>query len=503
MIVLALVVGLTSFLFMRTWLQRRKLPPGPFPLPLIGNLHQLVYAMFACKKTFVEAISDFAKKYGSVHTFWFGPMPTVNICDYATAVDAMVKKGSAFADRNVPYMFTAVRGNRGIIVSNGPLWQEQRRFALHTLRNFGMGRNIIEERIMYEFEITCEELEKRLNAGEASIDPDKMFDLLVGNIINRMLFTDRFEKKDEQRFFALKEKMDKSMENFSMFDMLLFAEWSEDLPLIRSRKECLLKPFDDVINFIRGQIDQRKKDIANSHHIIEGEGTDFVDAFLLQMKNEENSGNLSSFDEEWLVMTLLDLWSAGMETTKITLNWAFSFLLLYPEVKSRLEEELLSVTKGQRDISIKDRQLTPYFNAVLTEVHRCAMIVPLSMWRDTSEDTVVGEFLIPKGTAISAQISVIMNDEKYFKDNHEFNPDRYLTEDKIDHMVVSFGLGKRACPGESLAQAELYLIIANLLLRFEVTLDEEHLPSMQASQEKPGALRIAKPYHIHFKKRVL
>ncbi|EPB76889.1 hypothetical protein ANCCEY_04015 [Ancylostoma ceylanicum] len=355
---------------------------GPFPLPLIGNLHQLVYAMFACKKTFVEAISDFAKKYGSVHTFWFGPMPTVNICDYATAVDAMVKKGSAFADRNVPYMFTAVRGNRGIIVSNGPLWQEQRRFALHTLRNFGMGRNIIEERIMYEFEITCEELEKRLNAGEASIDPDKMFDLLVGNIINRMLFTDRFEKKDEQRFFALKEKMDKSMENFSMFDMLLFAEWSEDLPLIRSRKECLLKPFDDVINFIRGQIDQ-------------------------------------------------------------------------------------------------------------------------SMWRDTSEDTVVGEFLIPKGTAISAQISVIMNDEKYFKDNHEFNPDRYLTEDKIDHMVVSFGLGKRACPGESLAQAELYLIIANLLLRFEVTLDEEHLPSMQASQEKPGALRIAKPYHIHFKKRVL
>ncbi|RCN39450.1 unspecific monooxygenase [Ancylostoma caninum] len=467
MIAVALIVGMITFLLIKTWLQRRKLPPGPFPLPLIGNLHQLVYTMFVCKKTFVEAISDLAKKYGGVHTFWFGPMPTVNICDYATAVDAMVKKGSAFANRNLPYMFRAARGNRGILVSNGPLWQEQRRFALHTLRNFGLGRNIIEERIMYEFEITL-----------------------------RSHF-----QNDEQKFFALKEKMDKSMDNFSMFDMLL-AEWNENLPLIRSRREYLLKPFDDVINFIREQVEQRKKDIANTLHIIEGEGTDFVDAFLLQIKKEENSDNPTSFDEEWLLMTLLDLWSAGMETTKITLNWAFSFLLLHPEVKSRLEEELLSVTKGHRDISIKDRQMTPYFNAVLTEIHRCAMIVPLSMWKDTSEDTVVGAYLIPKGTAISAQISVIMNDEKYFKNKYEFDPDRYFSGDKIEQMVVSFGLGKRACPGESLAQAELYLIIANLLLRFEVTLDEEHLPSMQASQEKPGALRVAKPYHMNFKKRI-
>ncbi|RCN39446.1 hypothetical protein ANCCAN_14602 [Ancylostoma caninum] len=59
---------------------------------------------------------------------------------------------------------------------------------------------------MYEFEITCEELERRLDAGETSIDPDKMFDLLVGNIINRMLFTDCFEKVGQrllQRFRIL------------------------------------------------------------------------------------------------------------------------------------------------------------------------------------------------------------------------------------------------------------------------------------------------------------
>ncbi|KAK6038608.1 hypothetical protein COOONC_23886, partial [Cooperia oncophora] len=65
----------------------------------------------------------------------------------------MVKKGSAFASRNLPYLPVMIRKGRGIIVSNGTPWMEQRRFALHTLRNFGLGRNIIEERIM--FDLNC------------------------------------------------------------------------------------------------------------------------------------------------------------------------------------------------------------------------------------------------------------------------------------------------------------------------------------------------------------
>ncbi|KAK6038318.1 hypothetical protein COOONC_24176 [Cooperia oncophora] len=105
----------------------------PLPLPFIGNVHQLAYKLFIKKKNFVEAVRDWVEEYGPVHTFWFGPMATVNICDYSTAVGCY--------------------DGRGIIVTNGPPWLEQRRFALHTLRNFGLGRNIIEERIMYEFEI--------------------------------------------------------------------------------------------------------------------------------------------------------------------------------------------------------------------------------------------------------------------------------------------------------------------------------------------------------------
>ncbi|ETN71494.1 hypothetical protein NECAME_19306, partial [Necator americanus] len=77
-----------------------------------------------------------------------------------------------------------------------------------------------------------------------------------------------------------------------------------------------------------------KRDIANGDHVIQGEGADFVDSFLVQIKQHENSDTPTSFDEQWLLMTLLDLWAAGQETTMVTLNWAFSYLLLHPQVLS-------------------------------------------------------------------------------------------------------------------------------------------------------------------------
>lgn len=160
----------------------------------------------------------------------------------------------------------------------------------------------------------------------------------------------------------------------------------------------------------------------------------------------------------------------------------------------------MTVTNGRRLLSIEDRSSTPYYNGVIAEVHRCASIVPMNLWRDSSEDSIVGPFVIPKGTAITAQLSVIMTDEKHFQDPLKFNPDRYLNGNKLDQMVIPFGLGKRSCLGESLAQAELYLIIANILLRFKVSADPEHQPTTKARNET-GAMRQAQPFRICFGRR--
>ncbi|KAK6038319.1 hypothetical protein COOONC_24177 [Cooperia oncophora] len=221
-----------------------------------------------------------------------------------------------------------------------------------------------------------------------------------------------------------------------------------------------MKPMDAVLDFFRGQIERRKQEIANGTHVLQGEGDDFVDAFLIQMKKERENGVPTSFDEEMLLMSLLDP-MAGRSRNH---NY---------HVIARVEDELFSVTKGRRPLSIVDRPNTPYYNATIAEIHRCATLVPLNLWRDTSEDTVVGSY---------------------------FNPDRYFNGNKLEQRVVAFGLGKRSCLGESLAQAELYLIIANFLLRYKISADPLHMPSLKATNEM-GTMRKPHSFHICFEHR--
>ncbi|EYC10649.1 hypothetical protein Y032_0054g2479 [Ancylostoma ceylanicum] len=496
MIFLTIFLLIFTYLFLSIWLRRRTLPPGPIPLPLLGNMHQLAFKMLVKKKDFAESIRDFVKEYGSVHTFWFGPLATVHICDYPNAADAMIRKGASFSNRELPYLFDLSRKGRGILAANDTHWLEQRRFALHTLKNFGLGRNIMEERIMFEFDITCEALEKQMEDDSLSINPNHTFDLLIANIINRMLFTDRFEKKDEEEFFALKAKLDNLFDDFELYDLLL-NKWTMRIPFLRQRVDAMLKPQNDIVRFLQNQVDRRKKEIADGSHTFEGNGEDFVDAFLIQIEKEKESNSTTSFDETTLAMTLLDLWTAGQETTATTLVWAFAYLLLHPQVKSRIEEELMQVTRGSRPLSLADRVKTPYYNATLLEIQRCASIFPMNLWRRTEEDTHVGGYMVPKGTAVTAQLSLIMSDDVYFKNSAEFDPDRYLKGDDIEHHVIPFGIGKRACLGEALAKAELYLIIGNFLLRYGISADSNHMPTM-VPQSVMGVVRKATPYNIVF-----
>ncbi|VDL82334.1 unnamed protein product [Nippostrongylus brasiliensis] len=156
------------------------------------------------------------------------------------------------------------------------------------------------------------------------------------------------------------------------------------MPLIKQRTDRLMEPVKAILEFIRNKVEQRKREIWSGTHVVLGEGEDFVDAFLMEMERQHECDVPSSFDDEMLVMSVLDLWIAAQATTSTTLSWAFTFLLLHPE-----------------------------------EIHRCASLTPLNLWRDTAEDTAVGSYVIPKGTAITAQLSLVMNDETFFEDRHQ------------------------------------------------------------------------------------
>ena len=92
------------------------------------------------------------------------------------------------------------------------------------------------------------------------------------------------------------------------------------------------------------------------------------------------------------------------------------------------------------------------------EVQRIASILNVNLFRIIEQDTVIDGQPLRAGTAVTAHIGMIHVDEDLFKNHTVFDPERFLKEEGLDKKLIPFGIGKRACLGESLAKAELYLV---------------------------------------------
>ncbi|EAW50019.1 cytochrome P450 family 2 subfamily C member 9 [Homo sapiens] len=152
-----LVLCLSCLLLLSLWRQssgRGKLPPGPTPLPVIGNILQIGI------KDISKSLTNLSKVYGPVFTLYFGLKPIVVLHGYEAVKEALIDLGEEFSGRGIFPL--AERANRGfgIVFSNGKKWKEIRRFSLMTLRNFGMGKRSIEDRVQEEARCLVEELRK-------------------------------------------------------------------------------------------------------------------------------------------------------------------------------------------------------------------------------------------------------------------------------------------------------------------------------------------------------
>ncbi|XP_018428473.1 PREDICTED: cytochrome P450 2C50-like, partial [Nanorana parkeri] len=124
----------------------KNLPPGPKPLPIIGNLHML--DMKQPYKTFLEM----SKTYGTVLTIHLGMGKVIILCGYETVRDALLTQGDEFANRPRLPIFSKSTKDNGVIFSNGESWKAMRRFTISTLRDYGMGKKAIEDKISEEAE---------------------------------------------------------------------------------------------------------------------------------------------------------------------------------------------------------------------------------------------------------------------------------------------------------------------------------------------------------------
>lgn len=109
MLLIAVLVFLVAIIVRNIWRQKLligSLPPGPAPLPLIGNLLQFD------RKDPRKSLLKWHKKYGPMYTVWMGPTPEVFITGYQLMCDIFVKKGDEFYDRPKNWVFEYYNGGK-------------------------------------------------------------------------------------------------------------------------------------------------------------------------------------------------------------------------------------------------------------------------------------------------------------------------------------------------------------------------------------------------------
>ncbi|XP_063289446.1 cytochrome P450 2A13-like [Pelobates fuscus] len=483
---LLLTLLVSCLLIYSTWnklYRKRNLPPGPTPLPLLGNILQIK------RGELVKSLLEFGKKYGPVYTLYFGPRRVVVLCGYQAVKEALIDQADEFSNRGKQSNTDSFVQGFGVVFSNGERWKQLRRFSLTTLRNFGMGKRSIEERIQEEAQ--CLMAEVRSYKGK-SFDPTSILVQCVSNVISSVVFGSRFEynNKNLQTLLSL----------FAATFTDMSSPWGQLHEMLPMVMKYIPGPHHRINKHLNKLLEFVSKRVKNNEETLDPDSPrDYIDCFLIKMQQEKQNP-MSNFHMKNLLMTVLNLFFAGTETVSTTLRHGFLILLKYPEIEAKLHEEIDHVIGQNRSPTIEDRSQMPYTDAVIHEIQRFSDVIPMNVPHSVTKDTKFRGYDIPKGTDVYPLLCAVLRDPKQFTTPNKFNPNHFLDERghfKKNEAFMPFSTGKRICLGEGLARMELFLFLTTILQNFKLSSKTQFTES-DITPKMNGFANYPIPYQLSF-----
>ncbi|GFU45717.1 cytochrome P450 2J6 [Nephila pilipes] len=480
-----LVVAVTVGWFLH-WVIHRpnrnlKLPPGPWlNLPWMGYLPFL-------GTDFVKGFHRLKEKYGPVYRLKLGQRSVLVLNDFPSVKEAFLQRAFLGRPPNPPNHL--LQDATSFSVSNGIVWREQKNFALHVMRDLGFGKTKMEVHIKEEISHLISELEE-FEGKPANVR--RYLAPSTSNNISALIFGRRLDYHDPMRM-----QLDEVItELIRFFRPTSLHAWFPGIKTILFK----LKLFDydkleyaikHLLIFIAKEIDEHEATLdANSIR-------DYMDGFLLQMKQREFKDPNTSFTKAMLKGNSPSLIGAGSTTVRATTEWTLLSMAEFQDVQKKVHAEIDEVIGRERTPNWADHIKMPYTEAVLMEVQRWKTVVPINLLRYTTEPATVAGYDIPTGMTAIANIYAVHNDPDYWEKPELFKPERFLSEngeEVVKHECwIPFSLGKRACPGETLANVELFLYFISLMQKFHIVFPEGKRHSFQG---RVGATFEPLPYEL-------
>uniref|UniRef100_A0A803PV00 Cytochrome P450 n=1 Tax=Cannabis sativa TaxID=3483 RepID=A0A803PV00_CANSA len=434
-----------------------KLPPRPWTLPLVGNLHQLLGSLPH------HSLSNLAKKYGPFMYLKIGQIPTIVVSSPEYAKEILRTHDIIFANRprTLASQILFYEGKSIIFAPHGEYWRQLRRICMQELLSPSRIHSFqpIREEEMFNM---IDQLIASSKVG-SSINLSRMVKTLTYGITARVAFGKK--SSDHEEFISLVEEFLKSISGFEFSDVfpsLGFLDWNP-----RAKYESLkLRASRIMENIIKEHTHHDEEKEKSS-----GEGEDFVDVLL---KFHNNNGDVGfTLTSDNIKAIIFDIFLGGSETSAITVDWAMVEMMRNPRVMKKAQDEVRKIfgKKGLVNIETSINEMK-YLKSIVKETLRLHPPAPLLLPRENREKgCIINGYEIPMKTKVIINIWAIGRDQKYWIEPENFMPERFV-DCSVDFKgnnfeFLPFGGGRRICPGMSYGVINVEFILALLLYYFD------------------------------------
>ena len=407
------------------------LPPGPRPLPVVGNI-------FAFRRDQLGYLQALQRQFGKMATIYIGKTPVVLLFRPEHVRYVLTENPRNFTSREVAEGLRQLIGD-GLLTIDGEAHRQQRRMvqpAFHKKRVESYAG------IMTDY---TEQMLQDWRAGDR-IDIARAMQELTLRIVGKCLFNLDMVGEVNTLGSAFTEMIGNPIGLLEGFLNLRI-----DQPFTAYGKRMAAKRRVD--EFIYRLIAQRRR-----------ETEDKGDVLSMLLEAQEGEIGLSDTQVRDHIMTFV---AAGHETTANALTWTFYLLSQHPEVREKLLAELKSVLNG-RAPTLDDLPNLPYTEWVLNESMR--LYPPAwTQGRRATEAFELDGVHFPAGTMVMFSQWVIHRLPDIWGDPEAFRPERWdpANGQKVPPWsYFPFGGGPRICIGMPFAQLEAKLLLAAILQHY-------------------------------------
>lgn len=461
--------------------KRPRRPPGPaLALPFLGHLPFL-------KKPLHATLARLAARHGPVFSLRLGSRPAVVVTSaelatecFSSELDATLANRPHFPSvREVSFDYSVLT-----LASYGAHWRAARRVAVVHLLSARRVDLMSDAVVARELRALVRRLVRVTAGGSARVElKQRLFDL-SHSVLMEALARRRNTYSDDGADMSQEAREMKDVVD-AIVPLVGVANLWDYLPVLR---------WLDWRGVRQQLADATSRRNAFIYKLIDGERQKF-NAAAAADKQEEEQGMIGVmlslqksepdlYTDTFIAALVANLLGVGTETTSTTTEWAMALLLNHPAVLKRAQEEIDTHLSGEpsRLLDKKDLPHLPYLHCIISETMRLCPAAPLLLPHEAAADCQLHGYDVAAGTIVLVNAYAIHRDPAAWGPApEEFRPERFEHGGAEGKLMLPFGMGRRKCPGESLAMRTMGMVLGTLIQCFDWTRVGDEEVDMAAS----------------------